>query len=1214
MSAAGGGEEKILVSVRVRPLNEKEKTRNDRCDWECINNTTIICNAHNLSDKPSFTFDKVFGFECPTKQVYDDGAKEVALCVLSGINASIFAYGQTSSGKTYTMTGITGFAINDIFLYIDKHKQERKFTLKFSAMEIYNEAVRDLLCEDNNNPLRLLDDPERGTVVEKLKEETITDRNHLEELISICETQRKIGETSLNETSSRSHQILRLTIESSKREVSPESSAILAASVCFVDLAGSERASQTLSAGSRLKEGCHINRSLLTLGTVIRKLSKGKHGHIPYRDSKLTRILQNSLGGNARTAIICTMSPARSHLEQSRNTLLFATCAKEVSTNAQVNMVVSEKALVKQLQRELMRMENELKNLGLGSSSSSTPDEFHILLKQKEELIVKMEEQIQELKWQRDVAQSRVENLLKSAAEEQSSSSSMDYSRRKSYDSTDFDEPRMLNNFGKSNLYSPEEDGFLLDDTTPRIPEQELSNKWEEMAQRTIQEPEDACKEVRCIEENSERVIIQDTLDNIVEKKVESLSDENENMESKKESADSFLEKIDTEKSSYAKDEAQDELTITELAEEIQETEQSLEKQRQSPKKEDMEKKMSKDQPCVVEYKQNYKSSMADEDEDAMESEKEDADSSLNAKLEAQDELTVHKFVEEVQETEEPVEKQRQSSKKEDMEQNLSEDQSCLENKQHCESLMADDNEAIDSEKEDADSYLSAKLEAKDVESEAMKSEKEDTDSFLSAKLEAKDVESEAMESEKEDTDSSLKTVDTEMSLSAKHEAKDEPTTKKSAEATEKSVEKQRRSLQKEDDLEHNLWPMANEIEAMESEKEDTDSSLKTVDTELSLSAKPEVKVEPTINKLEEDHETKQCVEKEETKPSLFPKEQSGQHAQVHGGSDKDEETYEALKNKVKEMQKTIEYFMSMHSAEENMSPSFNTIDDKTSPGDSLKMMRKSRSCRESLLFTKAAAAAASGRFTFNTSNNSSFDLDNTVVSTDAQSSKDSDTETSGGSFHEFMAGLKQMAMQRHSRHESDTEVEKTKLERADDRDRTKAEFERQQSQIIELWGVCNVPLVHRTYFFLLFKGDPSDFVYMEVELRRLSFLKDSPEMVRKQSAKTLAREREWLGKQIPRKFGRKEREEVYKKWGVDLSSKQRSMQVTHKAWTNTKDVEHCKESASLVATLVGFDESNMTPKEMFGLSFSPTTTLNIKPSGWRLSNSFSRISLTGGL
>ncbi|XP_026419411.1 kinesin-like protein KIN-7E [Papaver somniferum] len=123
------------------------------------------------------------------------------------------------------------------------------------------------------------------------------------------------------------------TVESSAHEfLGKDNSTTLSASVNFVDLAGSERASQALSAGTRLKEGCHINRSLLTLGTVIRKLSNGRNGHVPYRDSKLTRILQPSLGGNERTAIICTISPARNHLEQSKNTLLFASCAKEVST------------------------------------------------------------------------------------------------------------------------------------------------------------------------------------------------------------------------------------------------------------------------------------------------------------------------------------------------------------------------------------------------------------------------------------------------------------------------------------------------------------------------------------------------------------------------------------------------------------------------------------------------------------------------------------------------------------------------------------------------------------------------------------------------------------------------------------------------------------------------------------------------------------------
>ncbi|KAG4114680.1 hypothetical protein ERO13_D12G060800v2 [Gossypium hirsutum] len=366
MQEPAGCEERIFVSVRLRPLNYKEIARQDVSDWECINDNTIIYrNSLSVSERSmyptAYTFDRVFSPDCPNQQVYEAGAKAVAISVVSGINSSVFAYGQTSSGKTYTMIGITEYAMTDIYDYIQRHK-EREFILKFSAMEIYNESVRDLLSADST-PLRLLDDPERGTVVEKLTEETLQDWNHFKQLLSVCEAQRQIGETSLNEISSRSHQNLRVMIESSAREfLGNGKSSTLAATVNFVDLAGSERASQTLSAGARLKEGCHINRSLLTLGTVIRKLSKGRNGHIPFRDSKLTRILQSSLGGNARTAIICTMSPARSHVEQSRNTLLFASCAKEVTTNAQVNVVMLDKALVKQLQRELARLENELRS------------------------------------------------------------------------------------------------------------------------------------------------------------------------------------------------------------------------------------------------------------------------------------------------------------------------------------------------------------------------------------------------------------------------------------------------------------------------------------------------------------------------------------------------------------------------------------------------------------------------------------------------------------------------------------------------------------------------------------------------------------------------------------------------------------------------------------------------------------------------------------
>ncbi|CAN7027570.1 unnamed protein product [Brassica rapa subsp. trilocularis] len=316
--------------------------------------------------------DRVYGGECPTRRVYEDGTKEIALSVVKGINCSIFAYGQTSSGKTYTMTGITELAVADIFDYIFQH-EERAFSVKLSAIEIYNETIRDLLNSDGTS-LRLRDDPEKGTVVEKATEETLRDYNHLKELLSICQAQRKIGETWLNERSSRSHQIIKLTVESCVRELlGKENSTTLMASVSFIDLAGSERASQTMSGGgARLKEGCHINRSLLALGTVIRKL---------------------------RTAIVCTLSPARSHVELTKNTLSFASCAKEVTTKARVNVVMSDKALLKQLQCELTRLQTELRNAASNCDCAAAA-------RKKDVLIQKMEKQIEELRKERDLAHS----------------------------------------------------------------------------------------------------------------------------------------------------------------------------------------------------------------------------------------------------------------------------------------------------------------------------------------------------------------------------------------------------------------------------------------------------------------------------------------------------------------------------------------------------------------------------------------------------------------------------------------------------------------------------------------------------------------------------------------------------------------------------------------------------------------------------------------
>ncbi|KAH7280988.1 hypothetical protein KP509_36G024200 [Ceratopteris richardii] len=410
-------EEKIFVTVRVRPLSAKELSKNDFSVWECLDDSTISY-TYNMSDRASFpqsySFDKVFGAGTTTHEVYEQGAKDVALSALSGKNATIFAYGQTSSGKTYTMHGVTESAANDIFAHIEQN-DDRIYLLKFSALEIYNEVASDLLNPESG-PLRLMDDPERGTIIERLEEKVVEDKEHLHSLLDLCETHRQVGETALNDISSRSHQIIRLSIESSPRVVSDERPMkSLIAVLNFVDLAGSERASLSHSEGMRLKEGCYINRSLLTLSSVIRKLSeanKGRTGHVPYRDSKLTRILQNSLGGNARTAIICTMSSSNRHVEQTRNTLFFASCAKEVTNRAHINMVISDKELIKQLKKEVALLEAKLRLSTFSFRSSSEAQ-----LQEKDMQIQKMQEEMRLAFQQRDLAQAQLDTVLKQMEE-----------------------------------------------------------------------------------------------------------------------------------------------------------------------------------------------------------------------------------------------------------------------------------------------------------------------------------------------------------------------------------------------------------------------------------------------------------------------------------------------------------------------------------------------------------------------------------------------------------------------------------------------------------------------------------------------------------------------------------------------------------------------------------------------------------------------------
>jgi len=307
--------ENISVSVRIRPLNQREKDSDQKEAWRVLQGINIAPSDSNPRPGTSpFAFDNVFAGPCETQEVYERCAKSIMTSALEGQNGTIFVYGQTSSGKTHTMQGneqspgIVPLGISYIFEEIKKRTAGMDFLVRCSYVEIYNENITDLL-NPKNGSLKLHTNAKGGCFVGGVTEPVIANAAQAFELISKGMANRSVGETKMNSESSRSHSLLRMVIES--RVKTDASGAVRIAELNLVDLAGSERQSHTQATGTRLKEGANINKSLLTLSNVIAKLSEGATGqHIPYRDSKLTRVLERALGGNSRTSIICTgLSP-----------------------------------------------------------------------------------------------------------------------------------------------------------------------------------------------------------------------------------------------------------------------------------------------------------------------------------------------------------------------------------------------------------------------------------------------------------------------------------------------------------------------------------------------------------------------------------------------------------------------------------------------------------------------------------------------------------------------------------------------------------------------------------------------------------------------------------------------------------------------------------------------------------------------------------------
>ncbi|XP_061113270.1 kinesin-like protein KIF1B isoform X6 [Conger conger] len=392
----------VKVAVRVRPFNSRETGKESKCIIQMQGNSTTILNPKNPKEPAkSFSFDysywshttpedPTFASQC---LVYNDIGKEMLQHAFEGYNVCIFAYGQTGAGKSYTMMGkqeegqegIIPLLCEDLFEKInDNNQEELSYSVEVSYMEIYCERVRDLLNPKNKGNLRVREHPLLGPYVEDLSKLAVTSYTDIADLMDAGNKARTVAATNMNETSSRSHAVFTIVFTQRKHDSETDLSTEKVSKISLVDLAGSERADSTGAKGTRLKEGANINKSLTTLGKVISALAevdnctskskkKKKSDFIPYRDSVLTWLLRENLGGNSRTAMVAALSPADINYDETLGTLRYADRAKQIKCNAVINEDPNAK-LVRELKDEVTRLRDLLRAQGLGDILDNLKD------------------------------------------------------------------------------------------------------------------------------------------------------------------------------------------------------------------------------------------------------------------------------------------------------------------------------------------------------------------------------------------------------------------------------------------------------------------------------------------------------------------------------------------------------------------------------------------------------------------------------------------------------------------------------------------------------------------------------------------------------------------------------------------------------------------------------------------------------------------------